>query len=220
MRGEQLGRRTPGRPRAGRHRQRHARGAAAAARRSGTRRTSTMPPALSKPASRSTRWRSTTVTARRSIPQYVARQASRARRRRRGIHRRRRHTDGLGGALPDDERPAPADRLVQPRHDGVRAAAGDRRADRRTAGRQVVALSGDGGLRCCSAICSRCAEQSAGEGRRLQQLVARLRRTRDEGRRASSTSAPTCQPELRGCRDGDRASSARRVEQPGELARR
>ena len=53
--------------------------------------------------------------------------AQRARDRRRHLHRRRRHADRVGGALSGDERPAAADRVVQPRLDGQRDGAGDRR---------------------------------------------------------------------------------------------
>ena len=60
------------------------------------------------------------------------------------VHRRCRHAGHLGGALPPDERPPATHRVVQPREHGERAAAGDRRAGVR--GRQVVTLSGDGGL--------------------------------------------------------------------------
>ena len=61
-------------------------------------------------------------------PQYVARLLSEVGGGRRDLHLRRRHADRVGGALPQDERQAPPDRLVQPRLDGQRAAAGDRRA--------------------------------------------------------------------------------------------
>ena len=70
-------------------------------------------------------------------------------------------TDGLGGALPDDERPAAADRLVQPRLDGECLAAGDRRAGgvprppgRLDVGRRRL-LDADGRLasRCASSAC-------------------------------------------------------------------
>ena len=54
--------------------------------------------------------------------------AERAGRRRCHLHLRRRAADGLGGALPGDERPAAADRLVLARLDGQRDGAGDRRA--------------------------------------------------------------------------------------------
>ena len=77
-------------------------------------------------------------------PQVTA-DAGPARRRRRDLPRRRRHARGLGGPLPAHERPAPAARLLHPRVDGQRTAAGDRRAGlspRAPGG----TLSGDGGL--------------------------------------------------------------------------
>ena len=84
-----------------------------------------------RPANRLTRWPSTTATARPSGRNTLRRRRVSLADRRCGVHRRRRLTGGVGGALPDDERPAQADRFVQPRHHGLRAATGDRRADRR-----------------------------------------------------------------------------------------
>ncbi len=46
-----------------------------------------------------------------------------------GFHRRRRVARGVGRAIRDDERAPSADRVVQPRHHGMRLAARDRRAD-------------------------------------------------------------------------------------------
>ena len=83
-------------------------------------------------------------------------------------------------------------RLVQPRLDGQRPAAGDRRAGRAPGppGRHALRRrrAGDAARRPDHAA----PEAAAGEDRRVQQRRAALRRARDEGRRASSTSAPTC----------------------------
>ena len=55
-----------------------------------------------------------------------------ARRARRDLHHRHRDVDGVAVAVRDDERPAPAGRLLQPRLDGQRHAAGARRRRRST----------------------------------------------------------------------------------------
>ena len=64
-------------------------------------------------------------------PQYIAATIDKLAAARRGVHRRRRHPVHLGRPLPADERHAPADRLVQPRQHGERAAAGHRRPGHR-----------------------------------------------------------------------------------------
>ncbi len=56
--------------------------------------------------------------------------AERPRRGRRRLHRRHRHVQRLGRPLPADEAGAPDPRVVQPRLDGQRHAAGDRRQGR------------------------------------------------------------------------------------------
>ena len=67
------------------------------------------------------------------------------RRRRRDLHHRHRHVDGVAVPLRDDARHPPTARLLQPRLDGQRDAAGARRGRARPR-RQVVAFCGDGGL--------------------------------------------------------------------------
>ena len=95
--------------------------------------------------------------------------ARRARRGRRHVFLRRRHPDGLGRALPDDERQAAAARLLQPRVDGQCVAAGHRGADqpsgpsgrldvgRRRAGDAAWAISSRSGSSTCPSrsSCSR-----------------------------------------------------------------
>ena len=61
-------------------------------------------------------------------PRGARRRGQHPRRPRRDLHRRHRHVDRLALALRRVHRHAPADRLVQPRLDGQRAAAGARRA--------------------------------------------------------------------------------------------
>ena len=81
-------------------------------------------------------------------PEMVATRAERPRRRRRRLHRRHRHVQRVGRALPAHEA-GPADPgVVQPRLDGQRHAAGDRRQGRlpRPAGRS----------RCAATAASRC----------------------------------------------------------------
>ena len=95
--------------------------------------------------------------AERSPPPVRRAGARRARRGRRHLHLRRRHSDGVGGALPDDERPAPAARLVQPRVDGQCAAAGHRGADQPIRGARSCRCRATAGSPCCWAICSRSA---------------------------------------------------------------
>ena len=80
-----------------------------------------------------------------------------ARRRRRDVHRRRRHAVHLGRALPADERHPPADRLVQPRVHGQRAAARHRRPGQPARAGRSSRCPATAGSRCCSASSSRCA---------------------------------------------------------------
>ena len=62
-------------------------------------------------------------------PSAISReQDQRARGRRRRFHLRRRHADHLGGAIPENEREAPAAWIARARVDGQRHAAGHRRA--------------------------------------------------------------------------------------------
>ena len=104
----------------------------------------------------------------------------RPRRRRCGLHLRCRPADGLGGALSGDERQAPADRLVLARLDGQRDGAGDRRAGRVSRPAGDLAL----GRRRLHHADGRSAEpdaaRAAGEGRRVQQRRARVRRAGTE----------------------------------------
>ena len=84
-------------------------------------------PTTARPARISTSWPRASPAASTIHPQYVARLLSELADRRRHLHLRCRHAVGMGGALPQDERQAAADRVVQPRIDGQRDAAGDRR---------------------------------------------------------------------------------------------
>ena len=61
------------------------------------------------------------------------------------VYGRRRHAVHLGCPLPENERDPSADRIFQRRQHGRRAAAGDR-GPGPPPGRQVVSLSGDGGV--------------------------------------------------------------------------
>ncbi len=163
-----------GRRRPGRHRRatRSPRCCRCCGRRRDTRRTSTgCSSTIARRARRSTSSPSTTATGRRSTRNTSRRLVERARRRGRGVHRRRRDAGGLGGAVPADERPAPADRFVQPRHHGERAAAGDRRADRlpRPPGGRAGRRRGPGDAARRAAHAA--PEPAAGQGRRVQQLA-------------------------------------------------
>ena len=64
-------------------------------------------------------------------PEAVGGGSRPARRPRRGLHHRHRDVDGVGVAVREMTRPAPAARLLQPRLDGQRDAAGPRRAGAR-----------------------------------------------------------------------------------------
>ena len=96
-----------------------------------------------------------------AAPAVRRRRGRPAGRRRRRVHPRRRHADALGRPLPADERPAPADRLVHPRVDGQRAAAGHRRPGRPPgpAGRRAVAATA--ASPCCWASSSRSASSGS-----------------------------------------------------------
>ena len=70
--------------------------------------------------------------------------------------------------------------------------------------RQVVALAGDGGLAMMlGELLTLTQNRAAGEDDRGEQLVAELRRARDEGRRLRELRHRPRQPELRGDRRGD-----------------
>ena len=184
-----------GRRPAGRHGQGHRRGAAAAAgpERTDGRHLERMRPHYAKTrAGRSTRSPRRPEPRRRctrsSSPATIDELADR----RRHLHPRRRHPRDLGGALPAHERPAaPASaRSTTGRMANARAA-GHRRAGRAAGapGRHPVRRRrpGDDARRPDHPP----AATAAGEGRRVQQRLARLRRAGDEGRRLSSTSAPS-----------------------------
>ena len=119
------------------------------------------------------------------------RRAQRPRRGRRGLHRRHRHVQRVGRALPADEARPPDPRVVQPRLDGQRDAAGDRREDRlaRPPGGRAVRrrrlLDADG--RAAHGGGAR----HPGQADDLQQLDARHGPRGDDGRRATSRGAPT-----------------------------
>ena len=134
----------------------------------------------------------------------------------------------MGGALSGDERQTPPRRLVQPRLDGQRDAAGARRAGRvpgpagDLAFRRWRLLDADGRRAVAAAA------QAAGEAGRAQQRVARLRRHGDEGGGLSRHRHGSRQSELRGHGRGDRHSrhprrgsgGARRQRQGGARPRR
>ena len=135
---------------------------------------------------------------RRPGPSRAARRGGRpARRRGRDLHHR--HRDGHGLALPvrPDERHPPAARLLQPRLDGQRDAAGPRRRRARPgpAGRRVLrrrrALDADGrpdhrGL-----------PRPAGQAGRLRQRPARDGEAGDGAGRAAGVRHRAAQPRLR-----------------------
>ena len=207
------------RSRTGRRREGDARGAAAVARGKDRR------AATSTSASSTTRRRARSSTScdRRAgqgaDSPAVRRHASSTswRRGRRHLHLRRRDADRVGGALPDDERQAASVRFVRPRIDGERAAAGDRRAAAATPDRQVISLSGDGGVRHVARRPAHVpAAQPAGQDRGLQQRHARLRGARDEGGRFAPLRHRPRQPGFR--QDGrGRRDLGIRVEDPADL---
>ena len=125
----------PARPRPGRRCRRHGRGAAAASSKPKTDRTlpRRLPWRITRRRARtSTSWPRAAPAANIIHPQYVARLVSELAADDAIFTCDVGTPDGLGGALSQDERQAAADRLVQPRLDGQRHAAGDRRAGRRT----------------------------------------------------------------------------------------
>ena len=149
-------------------------------------------------------------------PQYVARLLSELASDDADLHLRRRHPDGVGGALPENERQAPADRLVQPRLDGQCAAAGDRRpgdvpqaAGRVDVGRRRL-LDDDGRLH------QPLAARPAGEGGGAEQRHAGLRRDGDEGERLPRRGLRAQEPQLRrhGRGDGHQGRARRGAGRP------
>ena len=130
IRGENIGRRAPVDLGIVGEVARHARCAAAAARRSKTDRAHLDAAVTHYAQARKGLDELATGTAGRHAdhPQHIARVLSELARRRCDLHLRCRAADGVGGALPGDERQAPAARLVLARLDGERDGAGDRRA--------------------------------------------------------------------------------------------
>ena len=89
---------------------------------------------------------------RRPDPPRAARRGDRpARRRRRDLHHRHRDVDGLALPVRADDRQPAADRLLQPRLDGQRDAAGARRQRARPAAGRSSRSAATAGSRCCSA---------------------------------------------------------------------
>ncbi|CAK7279853.1 hypothetical protein SGPA1_10631 [Streptomyces misionensis JCM 4497] len=140
--------------------------------------------------------------------------AGRGGRRRRGVHRGHRHVLCVGRPLPDPERPAPRPRLLRARLHGQRAAPGDRRPVPRplTAGRVPLGrrriLHADGRFPHARAV------RPAGEGGRLQQLLAGHGRPGDDGRRPAAARHRLPAHRLRGHRH-----RRRRPRHPGRKAR-
>ena len=138
-------------------------------------------------------------------PEYRRRCARRARGRRRDLHRRHRDEQRVGGPLPHTQRTSARHRIVHPRHDGERAAARDRRRVREP-GRQVIAMSGDGGLAMLlGELLTVQPSRPAADRRGLQQLLARHGGARDARRRLSPLRHRQRRRELRRHRGGRRA---------------
>ncbi len=102
---------------------------------------------------------------------------------RRHLHGRRGDAGDLGGALSQNEWPPPAAQFVQSRLHGQRAAAGSRRADFASRPPGGCALRRRRRLDAYGRSALTAATESAGEDRRLQQRIAGLCGTGDEGDR-------------------------------------